>query len=210
MMLDNPIQESPELIEGELIARARQGDLEAFKVLFEAHYMRLRLATTRIIGNSDDAEDVCQEAFLKAFKGIQNFKGDSAFYTWIYRIAHNLIIDMSRKASRRYEKSGQEDFIFDKSSGDPIIDTFHGQQINQEDAVYSGQLGKAIGNALDQLSPSHRAVILLRECDGLSYEEIGKTLHCSVGTVMSRLHHARKKLVGLLGRTVRMPVMANE
>lgn len=204
------MQTSSDLSESELIVRAQHGDIEAFKVLFDAHYMRLRLATTRILGNANDAEDICQDAFLKAFKGIHSFKGESAFYTWIYRIARNLIIDLSRKASRRYEKAGQEDFIFDKSEGDPIIDNFHGHIENQEEAVYSSQVGAAIGKALGELSPSHRAVIVLREYDGLSYEEIGKTLHCSVGTVMSRLHHARKKLVGLLEKTIRAPILVNE
>jgi len=204
------MQTSSNLSESELVLRAQNGDLEAFKVLFDAHYMRLRLAMTRIIGNGDDAEDICQDAFLKAFKGIHAFKGESAFYTWIYRIARNLVIDLSRKASRRYERAGQEDFIFDKSQGDPVIDAFHGHIESQEEAIYSAEVGTAIGKALDELSPSHRAVIVLREYDGLSYEEIGKTLHCSVGTVMSRLHHARKKLVTLLGKTIRAPILANE
>ncbi len=207
---DRNTQLESDMSEAELVARAQVGDIEAFKVLFDAHYMRLRLATTRILGNGDDAEDICQDAFLKAFKGIQNFKGESAFYTWIYRIARNLIIDFSRKASRRYERAGQEDYIFDKSEGDPIIDAFHGHVENQEQAVYSTQVGLAIGKALDELSPAHRAVIVLREYDGLSYEEIGKTLHCSVGTVMSRLHHARKKLVDLLGKSIRAPMLVNE
>lgn len=204
------MQTSSELSEIELVNRAQHGDLDAFKILFDAHYMRLRLATTRILGNGDDAEDICQDTFLKAFKGIQSFKGESAFYTWIYRIARNLIIDLSRKASRRYERAGQEDYVFDKSEGDPVIDAFHGHIENQEEAIYSAEVGTAIGKALDELSPSHRAVIVLREYDGLSYEEIGKTLHCSVGTVMSRLHHARKKLVALLEKTIRTPLLANE
>lgn len=194
----------------ELINSARRGDLEAFKVLFDAHYMRLRLAVTRIIGSGVDAEDICQDAFLKAFKSIGSFKGESAFYTWIYRIANNLIIDQSRKASRRYERTAQEDFVFDKSQGDPVIDNFHGHHQAPDDVVYSGELRVAIGDALDQLTPSHRAVIVLREYDGLSYEEIGKTLQCSVGTVMSRLHHARKKLVGLLEKTVKKPLLVNQ
>ncbi len=172
---------------------AKNGDVDAFKSLFDRYYVRLRLVATKILGSEEDASDICQEAFLKAYKNLDSFRGESSFYTWIYRIMYNLSIDLTRKASRKYEHTTDTGELPEYGSA-ANVSTIR----TPEEEFYRGELSTAISQALKELSPSHRAVLMLREHDGMSYDEISNTLQCSVGTVMSRLHHARKKLTGIL------------
>lgn len=185
--------------DAELVSGAQAGDREAMQQLMERYQRRVLAVVIGMLRNPDDASEVVQEAFIKAFRNIGGFKGDSSFYTWIYRIAVNVSIDHKRKESKR---SGVE---FDESlppDEDPIGDG--GEKLGRDpfDRVRDRELGRKIFDAIDDLTPNHRAVILLREVEGLSYDEISEVLECSIGTVMSRLHYARKKLQERLTETL--------
>jgi RNA polymerase sigma-70 factor (ECF subfamily) len=179
--------------DGELVQRARDGDRDAFRELVERYQRRIATLAFGMLRNREDALDVVQETFTKAYQNLDRFKGDASFYTWTYRIAVNLCIDHQRREAKLptatfepRERERAEDPLAAlpdaKAQGDPYQQT--------RDAELAGALHRAIGD----LTPEHRAVILLREVDGLSYEEISHVLECPKGTVMSRLHYARRQL----------------
>jgi RNA polymerase sigma-70 factor (ECF subfamily) len=186
--------------EQEWVRKASQGDVESFKLLYDRYFVRLRSVAFGILLNEEDAADVCQEAFFKAYKSLPQFRSQSSFYTWIYRIVYNLCIDLSRKSSRKREIATSENSVFEIGANRPYSEYFMPPPTSPEEEVYRSELAEGIALALEDLSPAHRAVVTLREIDGLSYDEISKSLDCSVGTVMSRLHHARKKLCASLER----------
>ena len=154
-----------------------------------------------MVHNAEDANDIAQEAFIKVHKYLDNFKGSSSFYTWLYRIVINLCIDFLRREGR-YSNVGYDDGQSHGSQGSdaavgdpltPVDQTWNpGQELGRREA------GEQIMKAIESLSANHRAVILMREVEGLSYREMAKVLDCSQGTIMSRLHHARFKLRKLL------------
>lgn len=177
--------------DGELVAQAQAGDRDAVQQLLERYERRLLSVIIGMVRNPDDAREILQETFVRAFRNLEGFKGESSFYTWIYRIAMNLAIDHQRRGGKRPlvefdEAIGVKEDAVGEGSANLGIDPFK--------SVRSRELGKKIFEAIESLTPDHRAVILLREIDGLSYEEISDVLECSLGTVMSRLHYARKKL----------------
>ncbi len=177
--------------DGELVGRAKNGDRQAMQQLMERYQGRLTGVAVGMLKNPDDASEVVQETFIRVFRNLAGFKGDSSFYTWVYRIAVNLAIDFKRRQAKRPLVE------FDESlppSEEPIGSGAHDLGEDPFKRVRNRELGRKIFQAMDDLTPDHRAVILLREIDGLSYEEISKVLDCSMGTVMSRLHYARKKL----------------
>jgi RNA polymerase sigma-70 factor (ECF subfamily) len=145
-----------------------------------------------MVRNRDDAMEIAQETFIKAYENLDQFKGESSFYAWLYRIVVNLSIDFQRREHRRPTVAleerpggGGEDVdenLLDRGAVDPFK------------RVRSKELGERVVQAISELTPDHKAVILLREVEGLSYEEISRVMQCSKGTVMSRLHYARKKL----------------
>lgn len=143
-----------------------------------------------MVHNPEDAFELAQETFIRAFRNLEQFESRSSLSTWLYRIAANLSIDWRRREGRhvilRGEEAENELRRLPAASGDSFGDTAR------------GELNKRIRAALDELTPEHRAVILLREVEGLSYDEISEILHCPRGTVMSRLHYARTRLRGFL------------
>ncbi len=180
----------------EYVELARAGDLEAFRQLVTRYQSRAFSVAIGIVGRKEDAEDIVQEAFLKVYRNLGSFRGQSSFYTWLYRIVFNLSIDLSRRRYRRSEAS-----FGDSSSMDAVVQNvgkdasdFMATSTSPDMELDRVQIGKRIALGLEKLSPAHRAVIVLREIDGLSYTEISDVVGCSKGTVMSRLHHARKKL----------------
>lgn len=177
--------------DGDLVARARAGDREAVQVLLERYERRLLSVIVGMVRNAEDAREILQETFVRAFRGLEQFKGDSSFYTWIYRIAMNLTIDHQRRGAKRPLVEFDETVAV---AGDAVGEGSAGLGVDPFKHVRSRELGKKIFDAIESLTPDHRAVILLREIDGLSYEEMSEVLQCSLGTVMSRLHYARKKL----------------
>jgi RNA polymerase sigma-70 factor, ECF subfamily len=182
-----------ERTDAELVRLARQGDRGAFQELVERYQRKIYAVVLGMLHDHDAAWETSQETFLKALRSLDQFKGEASFYTWLYRIAVNLAIDYQRHEWRH------------KAVGvsDATIET---QQAVQEDLrrddpfrrVKNREIGERLRAAIDQLTPEHRAVILLREVEGLSYDEISRVMECAKGTVMSRLHYARKKLQTLL------------
>ncbi|MEY4701433.1 MAG: hypothetical protein RL326_1620 [Pseudomonadota bacterium] len=184
-----------------LVAATRKGDREAYKTLVERYQSRIFSMAVDIVKNREDAEDVVQESFVKAFLSLDKFKGDSSFFTWLYRIAFNMAVDVKRKSARR----GGNHFEYKESlgvspSGSGGIDTGEtlGAPVQHvegpHEALARKQTGQKIQEVLAELSEDHRAVITLREIDGLNYEEIAEALDIPRGTVMSRLFYARKAL----------------
>lgn len=179
-----------------LVERARAGEARAFQELVTRYQSRAFSVALGVVGRKEDAEDVVQEAFLKAFRNLGSFRGQSSFYTWLYRIVFNLAIDLSRRRYRHAESSigdaGTMDAVAQHKPQD-AGELFGGIR-GPEDELARVALGKKLNEAIESLSPNHRAVIILREIEGLSYSEISDVVGCSKGTVMSRLHHARKRL----------------
>jgi RNA polymerase sigma-70 factor (ECF subfamily) len=167
----------------ELVGQARKGDQSAFRVLVEKYQRRAFAVVVGIVRDHDDAKDICQEGFLRAYRGLDTFEGDSQFYTWLYRILHNLAIDHLR--SKRFQTVALENaatIVDDSLDGDP------------ERNLSRRNLAASLEEGLSALSPVQRSVLTLREVQGLSYKEIAEAVGCSIGTVMSRLFHARKRL----------------
>jgi RNA polymerase sigma-70 factor (ECF subfamily) len=165
-----------------LIDACRSGKTEAFGVLVSRYQDRLYPTVFRLTGCAEDALDLLQEAFLRAYEKLDRFHGESSFYTWIYRIAVNLALSDRRK--RRHESSAA---LPGDPSGDRALD-------DPSVPLERAERDERIQEALDALAPDHRAVVVMKEYDGLRYEEIGAMLGVPVGTVRSRLHRARCEL----------------
>ena len=179
-----------------LVERAKGGDLDAFRSLVEKYQARAHSIAMGVISNRDDAEDIVQDAFLKAYRNLASFRGQSSFYTWFYRIVFNLAIDLSRKRYRRSESSLGDDGTLDALNLHSSEDSGNllGSVPTPDQVLNRNDIAAGIRKAIEGLSAEHRAVIVLREIEGLSYTEISEVVGCSKGTVMSRLHHARKRL----------------
>jgi len=181
----------------ELVRRCKEGDRQAFHELVERYQRKAVTIALGMLHDREDAMEVAQEAFAKVFTNIQQFKEEASFYTWLYRIIVNLAIDRQRQRSRQplLERDDQEES--ESSRVDSMPDAASADPYEQ---VKDKELSEHIRAAIAELTPAHKAVILLREVEGLSYEEISEILQCTRGTVMSRLHYARKRLQSLLRR----------
>jgi RNA polymerase sigma-70 factor (ECF subfamily) len=182
-----------------LVLRCQKGDNSAFRTLVEKYHKKAYSVALGMVHNPEDALDITQEAFIKVHKYIDNFKGSSSFYTWLYRIVINLCIDFLRREGR-YSTVGYDDALThadrEVEQSDLLSQSDRAATPSQE--LGRKEVGEQILKAIEALSANHRAVILMREVEGLSYREMAKILSCSQGTVMSRLHHARHKLRKLL------------
>lgn len=187
---------SGEVEDVDLVARCQAGDTRAFNELVTRYRGKIYAMIYNMVRNEQDAWDLAQDGFLKAWKSIARFRGQSSFYTWLYRIAMNVTIDWLRK---KQVESGTE---FDDSIGlnniEPGAATAPKAEALPHQKLEQDEIRNRINAAIEKLSPEHRAVILMREMDGLQYDEIAAALDCSIGTVMSRLFYARKKLQGML------------
>lgn len=171
-----------------LVDRSRGGDKDAFRQLFERHQRRIYSVVRGMIRNDQDAYELTQEVFVKAYTSLDSYQGQSAFYTWLYRIAVNLTIDFRRK-EWRVRKDEYDDGIGGEGADRNMpVDSSPHRAFQQREIV------RRLDEALGVLNADQRAAILLREVEGLSYQEIADALGCSQGTVMSRLFYARKKL----------------
>jgi RNA polymerase sigma-70 factor, ECF subfamily len=177
-----------------LIARAQAGDMGAFRRLVERHQRRAFAIALSLVRDENDARELVQEAFLRVFKNLGGFQGGSSFFTWLYRIITNLSIDLIRKPGRQtidLEEARLE--MDDGADLDlPLLSRLDGA--DPADVVRRREIAARLQTALDALPSYHRAVIVMREIDGLSYEEMAQALSVSKGTIMSRLFHARQKL----------------
>lgn len=177
----------------ELARSAAQGDEEAFAQLVTLHEKRVYTLALRLTGNREDASDVAQEAFLSAWRGLPAFRGDAGFSTWLYRLTSNAAVDHLRKTRRQRTEASLDD----AAQSQDVRDTAPTPQERAE----SGDLREAVRWGLGELSDEHRRVLMLREYQELSYEEIAGRLNVDLGTVKSRLSRARGALRKILLRS---------
>jgi len=179
-----------------LIARCQAGDTAAFNELVTRYRQRAFAMIYNMVRNEQDAWDLTQDGFLKAWKSIGRFRGQSSFFTWLYRILMNVTIDWTR---RKQIEGGTE---FDDSQGlreiAPGAATAPKGAMEPAANLSDKEIRARIDAAISRLSDEHRQVIVLREIEGLEYQEIAAAIDCSIGTVMSRLFYARKKLQSML------------
>ena len=181
----------------DLVRRCQAGDTEAFDELVTRYRTRVFSMIYNMVHNEQDAWDLAQDSFLKAWKSIKRFRGRSSFYTWIYRIVMNVTIDWLRK--KQVKGAGKEfDDAIQLKEIDPASKTVPKTEALPHQMMQRDEIRARIENAIAQLSAEHRAVILMKEIDDMQYHDIADTLGCSIGTVMSRLFYARKKLQSLL------------
>ncbi len=180
----------------ELVARSRGGDTKAFDELVTQYRQRCFAMIYQMVRNEDDAWDLAQEGFVRAWRSLANFRGQASFFTWLYRIMTNVALDWLR---RKRIEGGQE---FDDTIGldgiAPGAVTAPQNIMQPAERLADREIRARIDAAIARLSDEHRTVIVLREIEGLEYHEIADTLGCSIGTVMSRLFYARRKLQTML------------
>jgi RNA polymerase sigma factor RpoE len=178
-----------------LVERAQGGDQHAFDQLVGKYQRKLGRLLSRFIRDPSEVEDVTQEAFIKAYRALPQFRGDSAFYTWLYRIgintAKNYLVSQGRRAPTSTEYDAEEAESFEDASQLRDINT-------PESLLLSKQIGQTINTAIDALPEELRSAIVLREIEGLSYEEIASMMDCPIGTVRSRIFRAREAVANKL------------
>ncbi len=178
-----------------LVERAQKGEKQAFDLLVTKYQRKLGRLLSRFIRDPAEVEDVAQEAFIKAYRALPSFRGDSAFYTWLYRIgintAKNYLVAQGRRAPTSTGFDSEEAETFE--DGDQLRD------INTpESLLHSKQIGETVNAAMESLPEELRTAIVLREIEGLSYEEIAKIMDCPIGTVRSRIFRAREAVAARL------------
>ena len=178
-------------LDRELVERAQRGDKHAFELLVSKYQRKLARLLSRFIRDPAEVEDVAQEAFIKAYRALPSFRGDSAFYTWLYRIgintAKNYLVALGRRAPTRTEIDSEEAEGYEDSGQLHDINT-------PERVLMSKQVAEAVNESLRQLPPELRTAITLREIEGLSYDEIAMAMDCPIGTVRSRIFRAREAI----------------
>ena len=181
----------------ELVKQCQAGDTQAFDKLVSRYRTRVFGMIYNMVRNEQDAWDLAQDSFVKAWKSIGRFRAQSSFYTWIYRIVMNVTIDWVRK--KQVKGTGTEfDDAVQLKEIDPASRTSPRAEALPHERMERAEVRARIEEAIAQLSPEHRAVILMKETEDMQYHEIAEALDCSIGTVMSRLFYARKKLQNLL------------
>jgi RNA polymerase sigma-70 factor (ECF subfamily) len=178
-------------VDQQLVERAQRGDKRAFELLVEKYQRKLARLVSRLVRDPGEVEDVTQEAFVKAYRALPSFRGDSAFYTWLYRIgintAKNYLVAMGRRAPTSTETDAEEAEGFE--SGELLRD------INTpESLLLTKEIGTTVNAAIEALPEELRNAIQLRELEGMSYEEIAKLMDCPIGTVRSRIFRAREAI----------------
>ena len=176
--------------------RCQAGDSDAFNELVARYRSKAFMMVYGMVQNEQDAWDLAQDGFIKAWKSIHRFKGESSFYTWLYRIMTNVTIDSLRRKGIHGESEFDDRIapgnVEPASRTTPAADPLPYEKLERRD------IRQRINDAIAKLSPEHRAVIVMKEMEDLQYSEIAEILDCSIGTVMSRLFYARKKLQFLL------------
>ena len=175
-----------------LILQCRAGDQAAFRELVKRYQQKAYGIALSMLRNADDAMDVTQEAFIKVHRYLDNFKGSSSFYTWLYRITVNLCIDHIRKNKKAQTVEYEDAMDHDEAQGGELLPST--MDMDPARNLDRRELRELIDRALERLSPTHRAVILMREVEGLSYREMAEVMEVSMGTIMSRLFHARRRM----------------
>ena len=182
-------------VDQQLVERAQRGDKHAFELLVSKYQRKLARLLSRFIRDSAEVEDVTQEAFIKAYRALPTFRGDSAFYTWLYRIgintAKNYLVAMGRRAPTTTEIDSEE--AEDYEDGDQLRDLN-----TPENELMSRQVAETVNQSLAGLPEELRTAITLREIEGLSYEDIANIMNCPIGTVRSRIFQAPEAIAARL------------
>jgi len=186
--------------EGDLVRRARHGDLEAYDDLVKRYQERIYATVYHMTSNHDDANDIAQEAFIKAYQALKSFKGGSTFYTWLYRIAVNKTINFLKQRKNRLHFS-LNDIDFN-AENDPDLVALVSDKTPFRNVGLT-ELQKKLNEALHRLSEPHRMVVVLHDVQGMSHDEIADIMDCNIGTVRSRLFYARQQLQGYLAEYVK-------
>jgi RNA polymerase sigma-70 factor (ECF subfamily) len=187
--------ESEEVSDLALVRRSQKEDMDAYDELVRRYQERIYATVYHMTSNHEDANDLVQETFIKAFRALKSFKGDSSFYTWIYRIAVNKTINFLKQRKNRVHMS-LNDMDFN-AENDPELVALASDKTPRRDLNLS-ELQEKLNGAMLKLSEHHRMVVTLHDIQGLSHEEIGAIMDCNVGTVRSRLFYARQQLQGYL------------
>jgi RNA polymerase sigma-70 factor (ECF subfamily) len=178
-------------IDRQLVARAQSGDKRAFELLVEKYQRKLARLLSRFIRDPAEVEDVTQEAFIKAYRALPAFRGDSAFYTWLYRIgintAKNYLMAMGRRAPTSTEVEAEEAEGFEEGEQLRDINT-------PESLLLSNEIAQTVNSTIEELPEELRTAIQMREIEGMSYEDIAKAMDCPIGTVRSRIFRAREAI----------------
>ena len=187
-------QDKASLADDVLVRRSQRGDMVAFEELVTRHRDKIYARAFSMMRNEDEAVDLSQEAWVKGWQRLKQFQGESSFLTWMTRIVINLCLDQLRKQKRHRSESIEQ---MDEETGGverqmPVI------TINPTEGLERQELRQRIDKALGQLSYEHRTVLILHEFEGLEYKEIAKRMVCSIGTVMSRLFYARRRMANLM------------
>lgn len=178
-------------IDRQLVARAQRGDKQAFNLLVEKYQRKLARLLSRFIRDPAEVEDVTQEAFIKAYRALPAFRGDSAFYTWLYRIgintAKNYLMAMGRRAPTSTEVEAEEAEGFEEGEQLRDINT-------PESVLLSNEIAQTVNSTIEKLPEELRRAIQMREIEGMSYEDIAQAMDCPIGTVRSRIFRAREAI----------------
>lgn len=189
------VAEARPAAEEDLLRRSREGDLEAYDEMVRRYQERIYATIYHMTSNHEDANDLAQETFIKAFHALKSFKGGSSFYTWLYRIAVNKTINFLKQRKNKAQMS-LDDLDF-HAEHDPDLVALISDKTPRREATLT-ELQEKLNEAMQKLSESHRLVVTLHDVQGLSHEEIAKIMDCNIGTVRSRLFYARQQLQAYL------------
>ena len=184
-----------------IIRRVQHGDTEAFSMLVAAYEKNVFNVALQMTGNREDAQDMAQEAFLKAYSSLSSFRGDSKFSSWLYRIVSNVCLDFRRRQGRRPSSS----LTVEDDEGESLELDIADESQSPEALLERKLTREAVRRGLDELPEDQRQILLLREIQQMSYEEIGETMNLEPGTVKSRIFRARKKLCAFLLKDGNIP-----
>lgn len=181
--------------ERELVRRAKDGEMDAYDTLVRRYQERIYATVYHMTSNHDDANDLAQDAFIKAYQALKSFKGDSSFFTWVYRIAVNKTINFLKQRRHKGHMS-LNDLDFHAEHDPDLVQLVSDKTPRREAGL--AELQQKLNEAIQKLSEPHRLVVVLHDIQGLSHEEIGKIMDCNTGTVRSRLFYARQQLQAYL------------
>lgn len=197
MESNHPLSESPpadavETTDRTLVARAQLGDDRSYEELVRRYQQRIYGLCYHLTSNHEDARDLAQEAFVKAWKALRTFKGDSSFYTWVYRIAYNSVLNHLKQRRFRTPHLSLDDLDFNAEHSPDLVELVSEKTPRREASLV--ELQQRLNEAMLKLSPEHRAVVTMHDIQGLPHDEIARIMECNPGTVRSRLFYARQQM----------------
>lgn len=191
-LIEAPTASTAEVADRTLVARAQLGNDSAYEELVRRYQQRIYGLCYHLSSNHEDATDLAQEAFVKAWKALPSFKGDSSFYTWVYRIAYNSVLNHLKQRRYRTPHLSLDDLDFNAEHSPDLVELISEKTPRREAGL--AELQKRLNEAMLKLSPEHRAVVTMHDIQGLPHEQIAQILSCNPGTVRSRLFYARQQL----------------